>query len=70
MFDEMKKALREGKFVALVKTGDGGVRFAGSYDSDRIAYSDFSADSPEGISAIPEVIFVKQFQLPPPPMNL
>lgn len=70
MFDEMEKALEEGKFVALTKTEDGGIKFAGSYDSDRIAYDDFSADSPEGMSAIPEVIFVRQFQLPPPPMNL
>lgn len=70
MFEEMIKALLEGKFVALTQTEDGGVRFAGAYDSDRIAYDDFSADSPEGMRAIPRVVFVKNFELPPPPMNL
>ncbi len=69
-FDKMEKAFKDGEFVALTKTKKGKIKFAGAYNSDRNAHLDFSADSPEGMAAIPEVVFVKPQQLPLPPINL
>ena len=69
-FNKMKEAFKDGEFVALVKTKDGKIKFGGAYDSSRTACLDFSADSPEGIVAILEVVFVKPQRLSPPPMNL
>ncbi len=70
MFDEMKEALSKGRFVALVKKIDGGVMVAGSYTSAECAYADFAADSQEEAAAIPEVVFVSLFPLPPLPRTL
>jgi len=47
MFDEMIEALKEGKFVALTKTEDGGIQFTSSYDSSR-SYNNLSVKTKKG----------------------
>lgn len=61
MFDEMKKALEKGKIIALKKdTKTGAIVFGGAFENDRDATAIFdSADTPEKMACLPEIIFVK-----------
>lgn len=56
MFQEMLKALRDHKFVALIETEDGGIEFVGSYDRKEICFYEFTEKHPEIMSKFPDKI--------------
>jgi len=64
-FDKMKKALKEGKVVALEKdkrTGE--IRFGGAFNDDTDALFSYTADNPSQLASLPEYIFIKGHHIP------
>ena len=66
MFEQFVRALEEGKLIAITcdrKTGE--IKLGGVYTSERVATLDYSADSPEGMEALPQVVFIRGEIVPP-----
>ena len=59
-FEKMKKALKDGEFVALEKGKDGNIIFGGSFKNDNNAVLSYSADNPEDWECVAEVIFITE----------
>lgn len=66
MFEDMKRALEEGKIVAIVDDGKGGIQFGGAFADDRELAETFSSEIPGGVR-FPRTILVRGLHRFEPP---
>ena len=63
-FDKMKRALKDGKVVALEKDKrTGKIRFGGVFENDTDAIFGYTVDNQSQLDSLPEHIFIKMHHI-------
>lgn len=65
-YKKMLEALWAGKIVAIEEDPETGkIEFGGAFESDNDAALAYSADSPEALACLPNVSFIKKYNINP-----